>query len=341
MSINKTGRVVSPGVVDFIERSNKPLGPTQVRIAVKASALCGSDLHIFKGLHPFCPLPATVGHEFSGDVVEIGSEVTTVTVGQRVTVEPCQTCGICEDCRKGNYNYCDEITFLYRTGEGALSDFVVAESEHVFQLPEKLSYAGGALVEPLAVAVHAVRRADIRLGQSVVIIGSGAIGVLIAALAKRSGASKIVVVDGNDFRLNLAKDFGATHTLNFHRDDVEKMVREIGGFKGVDRTFECVGMEQTFVQAMMWLRKGGLATIVGIFEKPEITIPATRFVSHEIRVQGTQGYCWDFPIAIALIEELRIERMITHIMPMDQLQKAFDIISDRFADTMKVVLKND
>ncbi len=338
---NRIGRVVSPGVVDVIEQDHVKLKPNQVRIQIKASAICGSDLHIFKGMHPFCPLPATIGHEFAGDVVEVGSLVTRVQVGQRVTVEPCQTCGVCEECRSGHYNYCDQITFLYRIGSGSMADYIVAESDHVFELPHQLSYEAGSLIEPLAVATHAVRRADIRLGQSVIISGAGAIGVLIGALCKRSGASKVTVIDGNTFRLDLAKAFGATHTINFRTEDVEEQVKALTGPKGVDRTFECVGLQQTFIQSMMWLRKGGLATIVGIFEKPEIEIPATRFVSHEIRVQGTQGYCWDFPTAIEVAEDLQIERLISHRISMDHLQRALELSSDRNEDTMKVVLVNE
>jgi len=340
-SMNRIGRVVSPGVVDVIEQEHLPLKPHEVRIQIKASALCGSDLHIFKGMHPFCPLPATIGHEFSGDVVEVGSSVTKVQVGQRVTVEPCQTCGVCEACRSGDYNYCDQITFLYRIGSGSMADYIVAESDHVFELPESLSYEAGALIEPLAVATHAVRRADIRLGHSVIISGAGAIGVLIAALCKRSGASNVTVIDGNPFRLELAAAFGATHTINFRTEQVEQQVKAYTGPNGVDRTFECVGLEQTFVQSMMWLKKGGMATIVSIFEQPEISIPATRFVSHEIRVQGTQGYRWDFPIALEVAEALRIERLISHRFSMNDLQKALDVASNRDANSMKVLLLNE
>ncbi|MGE0075473.1 MAG: zinc-binding dehydrogenase [Sphaerochaetaceae bacterium] len=336
--INRLGRVVSPGVVDYIERSVVALSATQVRIAVKASAICGSDLHIFKGMHPFCKLPATVGHEFSGIVTEVGSRVSRWKLGDRVTVEPCITCGVCDECRSGRYSYCEHITFLYRNGDGAMADHVVAESDHVFALPDDLSFEAGALIEPLAVATHAVRQAEIALGQSVVIIGAGAIGVLVAAMCRRSGVSRIAVVDTVDNRLDLARAFGASHTINAMHDDVEQKIREFGGAGGVDRTFECVGRQETFVQAMMWLRKGGLATMVGIFEQPEISIPVTRFVSHEIRVQGAQGYCWDFPIALDVAKELDLERLVTHTFPMDRLQEAFDTALDRSKAPMKILL---
>lgn len=338
---NTIGRVVAAGKVDFIERELAALEPNQVRIHIRASAICGSDLHIFKDAHPFCSLPATIGHEFSGDVVEIGPAVTNVSVGDRVTVEPCETCGVCEACRSGQYSYCNAISFLYRTGSGAMADYLVADADHVFKLPASLTYEVGALLEPLAVATHAVRRAGIRIGQSVVIFGSGAIGILIAALARRTGATEVIVVDGNDYRLDLAEAFGATHTVNYRQENVAERIKVLYGGNGVDHTFECVGIQETFVQAMKLLRKGGLATIVGIFEDQEIQIPVNLFVSREIRVQGAQGYRWDFPIALKFAKELSLERLISHTMPMKKLELALKVATDRSQQSMKVVLVND
>ena len=340
-TMNTIRRVVRANEVDAVQQKLGKLKPNQVRIQIKASAICGSDLHIFKGMHPFCPLPATIGHEFSGDVVEIGSEVQKIQVGDRVTVEPCQSCGVCDSCRSGQYSYCEQITFLYRIGQGAMADYIISDQDHVFLLPQNLSYAAGSLIEPLAVATHAVRRADIKLGQSVVIFGAGAIGVLIAALCRHSGAGNIVVVDGSSYRLDMAKTFGASVGINFHEEDVLEKLKSYTNAIGFDRSFECVGVEQTFVQAMQALRKGGLATIVGIFEQTEIKIPVTRFVSHEIRVQGSQGYNWDFPIALEVADHLHIERLISHQMPMDQLQNALEIASDRTQQSMKIVLINN
>jgi Threonine dehydrogenase and related Zn-dependent dehydrogenases len=338
---NKIGRVVEPGKVDFINREIAPLGPGQVLVKIVSSSICGSDLHIFKGKHPSVSLPVTIGHEFSGEVVEVGSGVKAVSVGDRVTVEPVVVCGKCEQCRHGNYGYCENISFTYRNGDGAMAEYIAVLEPYVYKLPDYLSYDAGALMEPLAVATHAVRRADIKLGEKVLVIGGGAIGTLVAALCRRNGAGEVAIVDFSSKRLKLALEFGATIAINPREDGVtvEEAVEKLTNGTGMDKTFDCVGSESTFVQAMMTLRKNGLATIVGISENPQIQIPVSRFVTHEIKVQGSQGYCWDFPIALKVAKELDIERMVSHRFKLDELQQALETCMDRESGAVKVIIK--
>ncbi|NLW55236.1 MAG: alcohol dehydrogenase catalytic domain-containing protein [Firmicutes bacterium] len=336
--INRVGRVVAPGVVEFLKRQVEEAGPHQVVVKIVSSAICGSDLHIFKGKHPSAPLPVTIGHEFSGEVVATGSEVTKVKIGDRVTVEPVVTCGKCMPCRTGNYGYCEQISFTYRTGNGAMADYITVEEAYLYKLPEHLSYDAGALLEPLSVATHAVRRAEIEMGEKVLVIGAGAIGLLIAALCRLRGATEVAIVDFLPKRLEMAMELGATTVINPSEQSVEEAVKELTGGSGVDKSFECVGMEVTFNQAMMALRKNGLATIVGIFEQPQITIPATRFITHEIRVQGSQGYCWDFPVALEMSKYIDLEKLITHQFPLEDLQQALETSIDPNSGSIKIVL---
>ncbi len=191
--VNRVGEIYEPFKYRLLERPLPPLKEDEVLIGVRASAICGSDFHIARGLHPRAPLPVTVGHEFSGDVVETGARVGNVHIGSRVTVEPCITCGECDACRHGHYNYCERLSFTYRNGDGAMADYVIVKKEHVFPLPDCLSYETGALIEPLAVASHAVQRAGIRLGESVLVIGDGMIGIMIAAMCKKCGASSVIL----------------------------------------------------------------------------------------------------------------------------------------------------
>lgn len=336
----RVGRVCAPETVDFIQRDLGSPAADEVIVQVKASAICGSDLHIYKGKHPSVSLPATIGHEFSGDVVAVGSGVTSIGLGQRVTVEPCIVCGVCDACRHGNYGYCEEISFTYRNGDGAMADYVKVKAAYVYPLPDTLSYEAGALIEPLSVATHAVRRADIRLGENVLVIGAGAIGILVAALCRASGAGEVVVVDYSANRLRLAAEMGATRTVNpGEGESVEDVVRQVTGGTGMDKSIECVGREATFIQAMECLRRNGLATIVGIFEEPKITINAMRFINYEARVQGAQGYCWDFPIAIKMTREIDLEKLVTHTFPLEELDVALKTCFDRTAGSVKVLLK--
>ena len=158
---NRVGEVYEPFKVRFLEREIHALADDEVLVRVRASAICGSDLHIARGLHPSAPLPVTIGHEFSGDVTAVGSGVDNVRVGQRVTVEPCIVCGKCDACRHGDYGYCEHISFTYRNGDGAMADYVVAKAPYVYELPEYLTYETGALIEPRESPRTAVRSAPL------------------------------------------------------------------------------------------------------------------------------------------------------------------------------------
>jgi 2-desacetyl-2-hydroxyethyl bacteriochlorophyllide A dehydrogenase len=336
---NRIGRVCAPGTVDYIDADVTAPQGDEVVVAVKASAICGSDLHIFKGKHPAVPLPATIGHEFSGDVVAVGPDAGNVKAGMRVTVEPCIVCGKCDACRHGDYGYCEHISFTYRNGDGSMANYVKVKAPYVYELPADMSYEVGALIEPFSVATHAVRRADIKLGETVLVVGAGAIGILVAALCKASGAGEVVIADHNDSRLALAREMGATVTVNSGKESLEEAVMKLTGGRGVDKSFEAVGLEATFLSAMMLLKKNGLATVIGIYENPNITIPATRFITHEIKIQGAQGYCWDFPIALKMAGRIGLEKLISHTFHMDELQRALDTCMDRNAGSVKVILK--
>ena len=282
---------------------------------------------------------ALCGCEFQARATRQHNNANVLCLGERVTVEPCIVCGKCDACRHGQYGYCEHISFTYRNGDGAMADYVVVKEPYVYELPDYLSYETGALIEPLSVATHAVRRADIRLGETVLIIGAGAIGMMVAAMCRRSGAAEVIIADFSDQRLEMAKQVGATVTVNSGKEDLEQAVARLTHGKGVDKSFECVGRESCFLQAIMTLKRNGTATIIGIYEKPQIQIPASRFVTHEIHVQGAQGYCWDFPIAIAAARDIPLEKFITHTFPLEQLQQALDTALDSKSGSIKVILK--
>ena len=327
------------GAADLVERDVPQPKETQVVIAIKASSICGGDLHIYKGKHPSAPLPMALGHELAGDVISIGPKVDSVAVGDRVTVEPVIACGQCPPCRRGEYGYCDNLSFHYRLGQGALADFFVADQRYVYKLPVHLSYEAGAMIEPLAVAVHAVRRAKIGVGDKVAIIGAGPIGLLVTAVCKAAGAEEIIISDISDTRLEIASLMGATRTLNSRKESVVEVVRERTGGRGVGKSFECVGSEGTFAQSMKCLCKGGVATIVGIFEQPTIQIPVTMFVSQEITVQGSQGYCWDFETALRLTNVIELDRLVSHKFPLADVDKALKTALTPEEKPVKIVLK--
>ncbi|MDR1377412.1 MAG: alcohol dehydrogenase catalytic domain-containing protein [Synergistaceae bacterium] len=334
---NRIGAVVEPFRAEVTTRELRPMGADEAVVAVKASAICGSDLHIYKGKHPSVSLPATIGHEFAGDIVQVGAESHGFKEGDRVTLEPAITCGTCAACRRGDYGYCENISFSYRVGDGAMADYIVAKTARLYRLPEGMSYEAGALVEPLAVAIHAVRRAEVRLGDRVAVFGAGAIGIFIAAVCRACGASFTVVTDLSPRRLKAAVAFGATYALNPAAENVMAVLSDLSP-GGMDKTFECVGRGETFSSAMSALKKNGLMTQVGIFEHPEITINASRFVTHEITIRGAQGYCWDFDAALELAAQLDVERLVTHRFPLSRLQEALDTVLDTESGAIKVLV---
>jgi len=320
--------IAAPGKIEFRELPVHDPAPGEVMIQVQSAAICGSDLHLFKGKHPSVQLPSAVGHELSGVVIEKGVEVTRFKEGDRVTVEPVIACGHCEYCLRGQYHLCSNISFQYRKGQGAFAKYFYAPENRTYKLPDSLSFEEGALIEPLSVAVHAVKKSGIRIGDSAAVFGAGAIGLLVCALVKHAGGSSVFSVDVSDFRLQKAAEMGASQTINNLADDALAVIREGTRGLGVNLAFEAVGREQTLSQALESVRKGGSVTLLGIFEESETRLPVHLFIQREISLAGSQGYAWDFEDAIQLAENglVPLKNMVTHRFPLEDLQKGFDLL---------------
>jgi len=332
--------ITEPGKIEFRDVPVPELGPEDVLIAVKAAAICGSDLHIFKGKHPAVALPVPVGHEVAGEVTQVGAQVTKLEPGDRVTVEPVIVCGECFFCKRGDYHLCSEISFQYRQGQGGLTTHFVANQQWVHRLPEGMPYTQGALLEPLSVAVHAVSKANVGLGDTIAVFGAGAIGLLLLQLVRVAGAGEIYVVDIQPHRLEAAASLGAQALDNASGDVVSEIYARTAGL-GVECAFEAVGLASTLRQTLTVLRKGGQAVLIGLFEKGEILIPANIFVQKEISLAGSQGYCWDFQTAIKLVTQGRIDlaKLITHQFSLAETQVAFDTLMAPQEQAMKIVIK--
>ncbi len=332
--------VTAPGKVEFQTKTLRALGARDVLIQVKAAAICGSDLHIFKGMHPSAALPVSIGHEASGQIIAVGEEVQKYKVGDRVTIEPIIACGKCDFCMRGEYHLCVNVSFQYRKGQGAFAPYFIASEDRVFKLPDHLSYEEGALVEPLAVALHAVKKSGIRLGQTCAVFGAGAIGLLVAMLSHRTTASDVFVADINPFRLERALELGATGVINSLVSNPVETIMERTGQMGVDRSFEAVGLEATLIQSLTALKKGGTATLLGIFEKPDAVLPVNLFVQREINLAGSQGYCWDFQDGLVLLENnvVDLKKLITHRLNFDELQQGFETLLNPQSNAIKVVI---
>jgi 2-desacetyl-2-hydroxyethyl bacteriochlorophyllide A dehydrogenase len=329
--------VTAPGKIEFREHRLPKLLPQDVLIRVKATAICGSDLHIFKGRHPSVALPVAIGHELSGEVLSTGGKVSRVKEGDRVVIEPVIVCGRCHFCRRGQYSLCRDISFQYRKGQGGFAPYFVAEETWVHLLPPNISFEEGALVEPLSVAIHAVTKANLQMGQSVAIFGAGAIGLLVLILSRLSGAGEVFVMDVQKHRLSKAKELGASEVFDNAQGDVVEKILERTNQLGVDRSFEAVGLQGTLVQSLQVLKKGGSSVLVGIFE-----IPANIFIQREISLNGSQGYCWDFQRALKMLEgkKIKLRKIISHVFFIDSLQEAFELLTAPRSKAIKIVIQN-
>lgn len=333
--------VVAPGRIEFREQELPDRGSRSVLVRVRAACICGSDLHIFRGKHPRTSLPSAVGHEVAGEVLEVGKEVTRVAPGDQVALEPVIRCGTCAYCRSGQYNYCPHLSRPHQKGQGAFTPFLVVDEEWAHKLPAGLPLEQGTLVEPLAVAVHAVKRGQVRFGQTAAVLGAGPIGLLLLQVARLAGMAPIFVTDLRDFRLDTARKLGASHVINPARQRPAELVREMTGGLGVDRAFEAVGSKQTLADCMHVLRTGGTGVVVGLYEDENVGIPANLITTREISLIGSRGYCWDFDEAIALLERGAVELagIITHRMPLLELQRAFELLLDPEAEANKAMIQ--
>jgi 2-desacetyl-2-hydroxyethyl bacteriochlorophyllide A dehydrogenase len=334
---------VEPGKIEFQDRELPELGDHDVKLKVKVVTICGSDLHILKGRHPAVALPVPVGHELSGVIEAIGPQVKNLEIGDHVTVEPVIACGECYFCQRGQYHLCTDISFQYRRGQGALTPYFIAPEKWVHKLPPGLSFTEGATLEPLSVAIHAVKKSRPELASTNAIFGAGAIGLLVLQVIRQYGGGDTFVIDVDDYRLETARVLGATHGFNNRNMDTVQAIFEYTGGLGVDRAYEAVGLNLTLVQALKALKKGGLAVLLGLFEQPEINIPANLFVQKEISLAGSQGYCWDFQTAIQLADlgQIDLKRLVTHEYPFSQVQQAFETLLTPDSRAIKVAIRVD
>jgi L-iditol 2-dehydrogenase len=317
------------------------LSASDVLIKVKMTGICGSDIHTYKGLHLFRKPPVIIGHEIAGEVVKVGGAVTKFQAGDRVTVEPQSGCGSCENCLTGNVNYCGHRRAPGIKGwYGTMAEYFVAPEHCVFKLPDSMSYEQGVLVEPFAVGVHAVRKADIQLGDKVAILGAGPIGLLTLAAAKAAGATTVLVTDVIDYPLESALNMGASHTMNIKdKLDWTKEAKEAVGGE-FDKVLVAVGVPGIVDNAISLLRKGGRCVTIAMFHGTQ-TFDIVNLQQGEKEIVGCMTYTReDMIAAIHLIAagHVREEVIITHKLPYEQAAKGFQMVDKKEDCSLKVLI---
>jgi L-iditol 2-dehydrogenase len=315
----------------------------EVLVRVAACGICGSDVHGYDGSSGRRIPPLVMGHEASGVVAAVGSSARNFAEGDRVTFDSTIYCGACFNCSRGNVNLCDNRQVLgvscgdYRRA-GAFAEFVAVPARVVHRLPDSLPHAEAAMLEAIAVALHAVSLAQISGNATALVIGAGTIGILILQALRASGCSRVFVTDVDSARLDLARQVGATAVL-LSDDKLNAQLLELTNGEGVDVALEAVGRNETVAAAIDSVRKGGTVVLVGNIA-PQVTLPLQKVVTRQIRLQGSCASAGEYPRAIELLASgaINVKPLITAIAPLEEGPHWFERLYAREPNLLKVVL---
>ena len=335
----KAAEYVKAGEIAFREIATPPLGRDEVRIRVAYCGICGTDLHIFKGhMDSRVKAPQAVGHEISGVVEAVGADVSGFAPGEKVTVRPLDNCGECNTCKAGFTHICEKLRFLGIETAGGFAEFWTVPARLVHRLPAAMPLKLAALVEPLAVACHDVRRSELKRGDRVVVNGGGPIGMLIALTARHAGA-EVTISEINESRLKLARELGF-EAVDPRTDDLVAKIRSETGGSGADVVFEVSGSGSGARVITELARPRGTIVVVAIYAQP-VPVDLHKFFWKELRMVGARVYeaaDYEQTIGLAAGVELALEPLISRVFPLEKLQTAFDYLT-RTPDAMKVLIQ--
>lgn len=319
--------------------------PDEVLIKIEYVGVCGSDLHYYEHgrIGDFLvETPFILGHEAAGTVVETGSGVKDLKVGDRVALEPGKTCGKCEFCKSGKYNLCKDVIFFATPPvDGVLQEYVAHEAGLCFKLPENVSTMEGALVEPLAVGLHAASQGGATLGQTAVVTGTGCIGLCSLLSLKAMGVSKIIVVDIMEKRLQKALELGADYVINGKDEDAVERIMELTDGKGFDLGIETAGSQITASQLIKAAKKGSTIVFVGYSASGEMTLPIGMALDKELNFKTVFRYRNIYPMAIEAVSkgQIKVKDIVTNYFELDDIQNALDTCVKDKANVVKGVIK--
>lgn len=320
----------------------RPLGPGEVLIKVEACGICGTDVHIYHGskgsaeVHP----PVVLGHELAGQVVEVGGGVDRVAVGDHVTVDPNIYCGKCRFCRMGKKQMCQDLRAIGVTQNGGFADYCYVPQEQCYRLASQVPYRWGAMTEPVACCLHGMDRAGVRQGDTVCIIGGGAIGLIMLQLAQLAGAAQVVLSEPVEQRRELALSLGASAVVDPGREDLGQRLEELLGAVGADVVIECVGGVAAATQAVSAAARGGTVLLFGVPKSgTSVQLNLDDIFQKELKVMGSKINPDTHGRAAALINggKLRLEPLITHSYPVERLEEG--IQKQMADDSIKVVIE--
>ncbi len=313
----------------------------QVLIDVAYTGICASDMHIVEGGLPASVLwpPRIIGHEFSGVVESVGPKVKAYKKGDKVVAHPVGPCGECFHCREGEDNLCTNVFSVIRNpNQGSFAEYVLVRSKQVYHLPEGIPLREAALVEPTAIAIHCVDRAEIKPGQIVLVIGGGTIGLLTMQVAKASGAGLIILSEPVAFKREVALKVGADRVVDPFKEDLPKVVKELTDGRGVDICIEAVGSPKAIEGAFDLIRDRGRLVIVGWPPATStITISPFPIYRRELEIRGSFFSPYSYQRAIQILPRLSLPPLITHCFDLSEVRQALDVMKQQKG--IKVLLK--
>ncbi|MED1949416.1 zinc-binding alcohol dehydrogenase family protein [Brevibacillus centrosporus] len=300
--------------------------PTDVLVKVKRVGICGSDVHIYHGTNPLATLPRVVGHEVAGEVVEIGSAVTNVKVGDHVVVEPIRYCGTCYACRKGRPNVCASLSVFGVHEDGGMREWFVLPEKQVHVVDASLPWEEVVLAEPYTIGAQAVWRGQVEQGDTVLIQGAGPIGICILKMAKLQGAT-VMITDLNEERLAFAKENGADVTIHAGKENVREAVAEWTQGEGVNVVIDAVCLPMTFELSVDVVSPAGTVVVLGFDERPA-AIPQLPITKKEVTIVGSRLQTNQFPKVVRYLNEGKLKHngLVTHTFPLEKVQEAFDFV---------------
>lgn len=320
----------------------RPLACGEVLVKVEACGICGTDVHIYHGskgsaeVHP----PVILGHEFAGRVADVGSGVDRVTVGDHITVDPNIYCGRCRYCQIGKKQMCEDLHAIGVTRDGGFADYCYVPQTQCHRLAPSIPFRWGAMTEPVACCLHGIDRAEIRQGDTVCIIGGGAIGLIMLQLAQLAGASQVILSEPVEKRREIALSLGASAAVDPIHEELAPRLKELLGTEGTDVVIECVGGATASAQAVSAAAKGGNILLFGVPKSgTSIQLSLDEMYQKELKVMGSKINPDTHGRALALINsgKIQLDPLITHSYPVEQLEEG--IRKQMSSDSIKVVIE--
>lgn len=315
----------------------------QVLVQVYCVGICGSEVHAFEGTHPYRKAPTILGHELAGVVTDIGDNVTQFKKGDRVIVDPQWTCGECDFCLSGQINRCEEKLVLGTPQwPGAFGEFIIAPEESVFHLPNQLSFVQGAMIEPLTVAVHVARQAQLQAGETVLVLGTGSIGSMVSGVCRALGAGVVITADIHQHCLDNGREkLGATHTFLLPDEEFSTNVFSVTDGKGVDVAF-VTGDDPDLVRLGLELvKRGGRVVLVALLTEAPLQIWAYDLIGSEKQLIGSNMATYEDvqqALELTVSGQVDVDGIVTHILPLAEAQRGMELAHSKDDNAIKVIL---